>query len=36
VIVGDSAQFIDAIRAKHPDVEVIPLSDLNLDAAALR
>lgn len=36
VIVGDSAQFIDAIRAKHPNVEVIPLSDLNLDAAALR
>lgn len=36
VIVGDSAQFIDAIRAKHPNVEVIPLSDLNLDAASLR
>ena len=36
VIVGDAAQFIDALRAKHPDVEVIPLSDLNLDSATLR
>lgn len=36
VIVGDAAQFIDALRAKHPDVEVIPLSDLNLDSAALK
>ncbi len=36
VIVGDSAQFIDALRVKHPDVEVIPLSSLNLDGAALK
>ena len=36
VIVGDAAQFIDALRAKHPNVEVIPITDLNLDAAALR
>ena len=36
VIVGDAAQFIDALRAKHPDVEVIPLSSLNLDRAALK
>ena len=36
VIVGDAAQFIDALRAKHPDVEVIPLSALNLDTAALK
>ena len=36
VIVGDAATFIDALRAKHPDVEVIPLSDLNLDSATLR
>ena len=33
---GSMFKFIDAIRAKHPNVEVIPLSDLNLDAAALR
>jgi zinc protease len=36
VIVGDAAQFIDALRAAHPNVEVIPLSDLNLDSATLR
>jgi zinc protease len=36
VIVGDAAQFIDALRAKHPEVEVIPIADLNLDNAALR
>jgi zinc protease len=36
VIVGDAAQFIDAIRAKHPNVEVLPLSALDLDTAALR
>ena len=29
-------QFIDALRAKYPNVEVIPLSDLNLDSATLR
>ena len=36
VVVGDSAQFIDALRVAHPSVEVIPLSELNLDRAALR
>lgn len=36
VIVGDASQFIDALRAKHPNVEVIPITELNLDAAALR
>ena len=36
VIVGDAAQFIDALRAKYPNVEVIPLSELNLDSATLR
>ena len=36
VIVGDAATFIDALRAKHPGVEVIPLGDLNLDSATLR
>ena len=36
VIVGDSAQFIEALRAKYPNVEVLPLSALNLDTAALR
>ncbi|WP_082525799.1 M16 family metallopeptidase [Brevundimonas sp. Root1279] len=36
VIVGDAAQFIDALRAKYPNVEVIALDDLDLDRAALR
>ncbi|KQY89854.1 pitrilysin family protein [Brevundimonas sp. Root1423] len=36
VVVGDASKFLDALRAKHPNVEVIPLSDLNLDSAALK
>jgi zinc protease len=36
VIVGDASKFIDALRAKYPNVEVLPLSELNLDTAALR
>lgn len=36
VIVGDASKFIDALRAKYPNVEVIPLTDLNLDSATLR
>ncbi|MDQ8028820.1 MAG: pitrilysin family protein [Brevundimonas sp.] len=36
VIVGDASQFIEAIRAKHPNVEVLPLTALNLDTAALQ
>lgn len=36
VIVGDSAQFIDALRALYPNVEVVPLSSLNIDTARLQ
>jgi len=36
IIVGDASTFIDALRAKHPNVEVIPLTDLNLDTGALK
>lgn len=36
VVVGDSAQFIDALRAAYPNVEVIPVGELDLDSAALR
>ena len=36
VVVGDAAQFIDQLRAAHPNVEVIPLTELDLDSAALR
>ena len=36
VIVGDAAQFLEALRATWPDLEVIPASALNLDSATLR
>ena len=36
VIVGDAATFIEALRASYPNVEVIPLTGLNLDSATLR
>src|SRR5690606_31812407 len=36
VIVGDASKFIDGLRAKYPNVEVIPLSELNLDSATLK
>lgn len=36
VIVGDASVFIEALRAKYPNVEVIPLSELNIDSATLR
>jgi zinc protease len=36
VIVGDAATFIEALRARYPNVEVIPLTGLNLDSANLR
>lgn len=36
VIVGDASLFIDDLRAAYPNVEIIPLEDLNLDSAALR
>ena len=36
VIVGDASVFIEALRARYPNVEVIPLSELDIDTAALR
>ncbi len=36
VIVGDASVFLEALRAKYPNVEVIPLTELNLDSATLR
>ena len=36
VIVGDASLFIDALRAAYPNVEVIPLTELDLNSAALR
>ncbi len=36
VIVGDAATFIEQLRAAYPGVEVIAMSELNLDSATLR
>ncbi|HEX8402331.1 MAG TPA: pitrilysin family protein [Allosphingosinicella sp.] len=36
VIVGDSAKFIDKVRALRPDVEVISADQLNLDLPTLK
>jgi zinc protease len=36
VIVGDAAKFLDKVKAIRPDVEVIPLSELDLDSPTLR
>jgi zinc protease len=36
VIVGDASQFIEALRAVYPNVEVVPLSSLNIDTARLQ
>lgn len=36
VVVGDANQFVPALRAKYPTVEVIPEAALDLDRATLR
>ena len=36
VVVGDAQVFLEQLRAAHPNVEVVPLSALNLDSATLR
>jgi zinc protease len=36
VIVGRASEFLAALRAQHPSVEVIPLSELDLGSASLR
>lgn len=36
IVVGDAAQFVDQLRAAYPNVEVIPLTELDLNSAALR
>ena len=35
VVVGQSAMFIDALRAAHPDLVVIPAAELDLNSATL-
>ena len=36
VVVGDSKDFIDALRKAYPNLELIPASSLKLDSAALK
>jgi zinc protease len=36
VVVGEASMFIDALRAAHPDVVVIPAAELDLDSPTLR
>ena len=36
VVVGESAQFLDKLRAVRGDIEVIPLAELDLDSPTLR
>ena len=36
VIVGDASKFLDKLKAIRPDVEVIPLAELDLDSPSLR
>jgi zinc protease len=36
VIVGRASEFLTALRAQHPNVEVIPLSELDFGTATLR
>jgi zinc protease len=36
IVVGDSAKFIDKLRAVRPDVELIKIDDLDLDSPTLR
>ncbi|TFI60045.1 insulinase family protein [Sphingomonas parva] len=36
IVVGDSAKFLDKLKALRPDVEVIPIAELDLDAPSLR
>jgi hypothetical protein len=36
IVAGDAKTFAEGLKAKRPDLEVIPVSDLDLDAATLR
>ncbi|ASG23074.1 M16 family metallopeptidase [Nitrospirillum viridazoti] len=36
VVVGDSAQFLPALKQKYPKVQVIPAAQLNLDSGSLK
>ena len=36
VIVGDGSKFLDALRARHPNLEVIEAGALNLNSGSLK
>jgi zinc protease len=36
VIVGDAKKFLDALKPKYPNIEVIPIGELDLNTAKLR
>jgi zinc protease len=36
IVVGDAKKFLPALKAKYPNVEVIPVAELNFNSAALR
>jgi zinc protease len=36
IVAGDAKTFADGLKAKRPDLEVIPVSDLDLDSPTLR
>ena len=36
IIVGRASEFLEALRTRHPDVEVIPLAELDLASPTLR
>ncbi|MDT7541484.1 MAG: zinc protease [Acidobacteriota bacterium] len=36
IVVGDAKKFLPALKAKYPNVEVIPVSELNYNGGALR
>lgn len=36
IIVGRASEFLEALRAQHPNVEVIPISELDFGSASLR
>jgi zinc protease len=36
IIVGRASEFLEALRSQHPNVEVIPIGELDLGSASLR
>jgi len=36
IIVGRASEFLEALRAEHPTVEVIPIGELDFSSPSLR